>query len=52
MPAVILLDHPYAAELRGRMPFVAVTSLVCLCIGLGCALGAGAAREDRDSRAR
>ena len=40
VPAVLLADGPYAAELRGRMPFMVVSSLVCLALGLCYAAGA------------
>ncbi len=40
IPAVFLGSGPYMAELRGRLPFMAVTSLVCLALGLGYAAGA------------
>ncbi len=42
VPAVLLLDGPYANELRERMTFMAVTSLLCMCLGLCYALGAAA----------
>ena len=38
--AVLLGEGPYAAELRERMPFMVVTSVVCLALALGYAAGA------------
>ena len=40
IPVVLLGDGPYAEELRGRMPFLIGTSLVCLALGVSYALGA------------
>jgi hypothetical protein len=40
IPAVLLADGPYAAELRARMPFMVGTSLVCLALGVCYAAGA------------
>ena len=40
IPAVLLAEGPYAAELRGRMPFMVVTSLVCLALCVSYAAGA------------
>ncbi len=42
IPAVLLVGGPYAAELRGRMPFMVVTSFVCLALGACYAAGAAA----------
>jgi len=39
IPAVLLAEGPYAAELRGRMPFMVVTSLVCLALCVSYAPG-------------
>lgn len=39
IPAVLLANGPYAEELRGRMPFMIVSSLVCLALGLCYAAG-------------
>ena len=40
IPAVMLMDGPYAGQLRARMPFMAVTSVVCVALGLCYAVGA------------
>ncbi|MGI8510213.1 MAG: hypothetical protein ACR2MQ_12895 [Gemmatimonadaceae bacterium] len=39
VPAVLFLDQPYANELRARMTFMAVSSLVCICLGFCYAIG-------------
>ncbi len=33
VPVVLLVEHPYANELRTRMPFMIVSSVVCLGLG-------------------
>lgn len=40
IPAVLLSGGLYAEELRGRMTFMVVTSLICLALGLCYAVGA------------
>lgn len=50
IPAVLLVEGPYADELKGRMVFMAVSSLVCVFLGLCYAFGA--ARLRRRSGAR
>jgi putative oxidoreductase len=40
LPAVLLLEHPYAIELRGKMTFMLVTSAICIVLGLCYAAGA------------
>lgn len=40
IPAVLLLEGPYADELKGRMTFMVVSSLVCIFLGLCYACGA------------
>jgi putative oxidoreductase len=40
IPAVLIADDPYMQELRGRMVFMVVTSLICVALGLCYALGA------------
>lgn len=40
IPLVLLVDHPYPRELRGRMTFMAVTSAVCIVLGVCYAAGA------------
>ncbi|MBV8856817.1 MAG: hypothetical protein JOZ02_07815 [Acidobacteria bacterium] len=40
IPAVLFVDNPYADELKGRMTFMVVSSLVCLFLGLCYAFGA------------
>ena len=42
VPAVLLADGPYAAELRGRMPLMIVSSLACLVLALCYAAGGAA----------
>ena len=49
IPAVLLVEHPYALELRGKMTFMILTSAVC--IGLGLCYAAGAALVRRRSTA-
>ncbi len=44
IPVVLLAPGPYAAELRGRMVFMAVTSAVCVVLGACYAAGLGARR--------
>jgi hypothetical protein len=40
IPAVLLVDGPYADELKGRMTFMAVSSLTCIFLGFCYAFGA------------
>ena len=40
IPAVLFVESPYADELRGRMTFMVVSSLVCILLGLCYAFGA------------
>lgn len=40
IPAVLLVEGPYADELKGRMTFMAVSSLICLFLGFCYAFGA------------
>ncbi len=40
VPLVLFVESPYADELKGRMTFMVLTSLVCLFLGLCYALGA------------
>ena len=51
VPAALLGEGPYAAELRGRMPFMLVTSGVCLALALSYAAGA-AQLDPRPGRPR
>jgi putative oxidoreductase len=39
VPMVLLMDDPYAIELRARMMFVAVTSVIIFSLGLSYAIG-------------
>jgi putative oxidoreductase len=48
IPAVLFVDSPYTNELKGRMTFMLVSSLVCVFLGLCYAFGA--ARVWRRSR--
>ena len=43
IPAILLLQGPYFAELRARLPFMIVTSIAC--VALGVCYAAGAARH-------
>ena len=45
VPLVLLVEHPYAAELRAKMTFMVVTSAVCVFLGVCYAAGAAAARQ-------
>lgn len=38
-------QHPYAQELRGRMTFMVVSSVICPGLGLCYAVGAGSLRQ-------
>ena len=40
IPLVLLVDDPYANQLKGRMTFMIVTSAVCVLLGLCYAAGA------------
>lgn len=40
IPLVWLVEHPYTLELRARMTFMVVTSVICLALGLCYAFGA------------
>ena len=40
IPLVLFADNPYADELKGRMTFMAVSSVVCIFLGLCYAFGA------------
>lgn len=42
VPAVLFVDDPYANELRARMTFMVVSSVVCVFLGLCYAAGAAA----------
>ena len=50
VPAVLLVAHPYASELRARMTFVVVSSVVCVGLGLCYAAGAAAVRGPEPGR--
>ena len=43
VPLVLLVEHPYAAELRAKMTFMVVTSAVCILLGVCYAVGTVAA---------
>jgi hypothetical protein len=45
IPAVMLMDDPYANELRARMTFMAVSSAICVVLGLCYAAGAVRVRK-------
>jgi hypothetical protein len=40
IPVVLFVDGPYTDELKGRMTFMVVSSLVCILLGLCYAVGA------------
>ncbi len=40
IPVVLAVEDPYLHELRARMTFMAVSSAVCICLGLCFAVGA------------
>ena len=43
VPVVLLVEHPYAAELRARMTFMVISSVICVLLGLCYAAGAAVA---------
>jgi len=45
VPLVLFVDDPYADELKGRMTFMVVSSLVCIFLGLCYAFGAARVRQ-------
>lgn len=47
VPAVLWLEHPYTNELKGRMTFMIVSSLICLGLGVCYARGAAWAWRER-----
>jgi putative oxidoreductase len=52
IPAVLLVESPYADELKGKMTFMAVSSLICVCLGLCYASGAARVWRRFGARAR
>ena len=50
VPVVLLLDDPYAAELRARMLFMTVSSGVCVLLGLCYAVGSTGVRDGAPAR--
>lgn len=50
IPAVMLVDHPYANELKGRMTFMVVSSAICIVLGLCYAVGAAAVWKTSSGR--
>lgn len=52
VPIIFLIESAYTRELRGRMTFMIVTSLVCLVVGLCYAIGDARATPDRPQRLR
>lgn len=48
IPVVLLVDDPYTMQLRAKMPFMVVTSAICL--GLGLCYAIGAVGPDRGPR--
>ena len=45
IPLVLLGDDPYANQLRARMIFMVISSLICICLGLCYAVGASTHRS-------
>lgn len=45
IPAVLFLEAPYADELRGRMTFMVVSSLICILLGFCYVFGAARVRR-------
>jgi putative oxidoreductase len=43
VPAVMLMDGPYANQLKAKMPFMLVSSAICMVLGLCYAVGAALA---------
>jgi putative oxidoreductase len=43
IPLVLMLEDPYSNQLRARMTFMVVSSVVCVCLGLCYAFGAALA---------
>lgn len=43
VPLVLIMEDPYANELRARMTFMVLSSAVCVCLGLCYAFGAALA---------
>jgi hypothetical protein len=42
IPVVLLVEHPYALELRAKMPFMVVSSALCMLLALCYGVGAAA----------
>ena len=45
VPVVLLVDDPYTRQLRARMIFMVVSSLICVGLGVCYAIGAGHSRH-------
>ncbi len=45
VPVVLLVDDPYMNELKGKMAFMTLTSLVCVLLGACYAIGAASIRK-------
>jgi hypothetical protein len=43
VPAVMFMDGPYANQLKAKMPFMVVSSAICMVLGLCYAVGAALA---------
>ena len=50
IPVVLLVDDPYARQLRAKMTFMLVSSVICIGLGACFALGAGAVRKQEDRK--
>ena len=44
IPVVLFVDDPYTQQLRARMTFMVVSSVICVCLGICYAIGAAARR--------
>jgi len=53
LPVILLVDDPYTAQLRNKMTFMVVSSLICIVLGACYALGAAStsAKRKLDTRA-
>jgi hypothetical protein len=49
IPLVLIVDDPYAKELRAKMTFMVLSSAICICLGLCYACGAAALARRRSS---
>lgn len=45
IPVVLLVDDPYTHQLRAKMTFMVVSSIICIALGLCFAIGAAAVQK-------